>query len=176
MFAMRRKGNMFSNGPDRWLVLAGAGLLVLGLVLRLLTDIGRSTATGDTTTPVADTTLGPEAPALALPPTTAETLAATPSTPEPAPASTTAPAAGTAGTSAAATGWGVQLGAFGQADNAQRLAGRVRELGYQAGITRAGRLTKVRVNGLADRAAAQVAADSIARVLETTGVVVGPGR
>ena len=175
MFAMRRKGNMFTSGPDRWLVLAGAGLLVLGLVLRLLTDIGRSTAVGDTSTPVADTKVPTAEPAIALPPTTAETLAATPSVPEPAPAtaSVTRPAPAP---SAPATGWGVQLGAFGQPANAERLAGRVRELGYQAGIANDGRLTRVRVNGLADRAAAQVAADSIARALDTKGVVVGPGR
>jgi len=182
VFAMRRKGNMFTSGPDRWLVLAGAGLLVLGLVLRLLTDIGRSTAAGDTATPVADT--GALEPALGLPPTTADTLAASPAIPEPPPVSIAKPvpvksaarASGTAPTASAATGWSVQLGAFGQAANAQRLAGRVRELGYEASVVNAGKLTKVRVDGLADRRAAQSAADSIARVLDTKGVVVAPGR
>ena len=184
MFAMRRKGNMFTSGPDRWLVLAGAGLLVLGLVLRLLTDIGRSTAAGDTATPVADTGLHPEDPALGLPPTTADTLAASPAVPDPPPVSlnkpvparSSTPAVGTTPASSTASGWGVQLGAFGQTANAQRLAARVRDLGYQAGTMQAGRLTKVRVDGLANRSAAQAAADSIARVLETKGVVVGPGR
>jgi cell division septation protein DedD len=184
VFAMRRKGNMFTSGPDRWLVLAGAGLLVLGLVLRLLTDIGRSTAAGDTATPVADTRALPEEPALGLPPTTADTLAASTAVPgpppisvaEPVPVKPSAPAIGAAPATLAATGWSVQLGAFGQAANAQRLAGRVRNLGYEASVVNAGKLTKVRVEGLADRRAAEAAADSIARVLDTKGVVVGPGR
>jgi cell division septation protein DedD len=70
----------------------------------------------------------------------------------------------------------VQLGAFGQRANADRLQSRVRALGYQAGVTETGALARVRVNGLPDRAAAEVAADSIARALGTKGVVVGPGR
>lgn len=188
MFAMRRKGNLFTSGPDRWLVLAGAGLLVLGLVLRLLTDIGRSTAAGDIAAPVADTQApsAEPAPATALPPTTAETLAATPPVPEPAPAPTTRPTApaekkptppaAKAPAAPASADWGVQLGAFGQRANAERLQSRVRALGFQVGVADAGGLTRVRVNGLADRAAAQAAADSIARALGTTGVVVGPGR
>jgi cell division septation protein DedD len=181
VFAMRRKGNMFTSGPDRWLVLAGAGLLVLGLVLRLLTDIGRSTAAGDTATPVADTRALPEEPAPGLPPTTADTLAASTAVPGPPPVSAAKPvpvkpSAPAIGAALAATGWSVQLGAFGQEANAQRLAGRVRELGYEASVVNAGKLTKVRVDGLADRRAAQAAADSIARVLDTKGVVVGPGR
>ena len=181
MFAMRRKGNRFTSGPDRWLVLAGAGLLVLGLVLRLLTDIGRSTAAGDTATPVADTRALPEEPAPGLPPTTADTLAASTAVPEPPPVSVARPvpvkpSAPAIAAAPAATGWSVQLGAFGQAANAQRLAGRVRELGYEASVVNAGKLTKVRVDGLADRRAAQAAADSIARVLDTKGVVVGSGR
>lgn len=181
MFAMRRKGNMFTSGPDRWLVLAGAGLLVLGLVLRLLTDIGRSTAAGDTATPVADTRALPEEPAPGLPPTTADTLAASTAVPEPPPVPVAKPvpvkpSAPAIAAAPAATGWSVQLGAFGQAANAQRLAGRVRELGYEASVVNAGKLTKVRVDGLADRRAAQAAADSIARVLDTKGVVVGSGR
>lgn len=193
MFATRRKGNLFTSGPDRWLVLAGAGLLVLGLVLRLLTDIGRSTAAGDTATPVADTKAPAVEPvpaaepahAAALPPTTAETLAATPPVPEPVPAPTTRPAApatkptppaAKAPAAPATSGWGVQLGAFGQRANAERLQSRVRALGYEAGVTETGTLARVRVNGLADRAAAEAAADSIAHALGTRGVVVGPGR
>jgi cell division protein FtsN len=184
VFAMRRKGNLFTSGPDRWLVLAGAGLLVLGLVLRLLTDIGRSTAAGDTATPVADRKVPAAEPMPAvLPPTTAETLAATPSAPEPAPAPVSRPAAPREKAPApavakapATSGWGVQLGAFGQRANAERLQSRVRALGYQATIADAGALTRVRVNGLADRAAAQAAADAHARTLGTKGVVVSPGR
>jgi cell division septation protein DedD len=183
VFAMRRKGNLFTGGPDRWLVLAGAGLLVLGLVLRLLTDIGRSTAAGDTATPLADTKAPAAEPAIALPPTTAETLAATPRDPEPAPAPAARPAAPPEkkptpplAKAPAASGWGIQLGAFGQRANAARLESRVRALGYQASVAEMGALTRVRVDGLADRAAAQAAADSIARTLGTKGVVVGPGR
>ncbi len=192
MFATRRKGSLFTSGPDRWLVLAGAGLLVLGLVLRLLTDIGRSTAAGDTATPMADIeTPGSAAPTgAALPATTAETLAATPPAPGAAPAavakpprSVAPPAAATTGAPRPATpaanglsGWGVQLGAFGKRANAERLGSRVQVLGYRANVIDAGTLTRVRVSGLADRGAAQAAADSIARALGTRGVVVAPGR
>lgn len=178
MSVPRRKTSLFSAGPDRWLVLAGAGLLVLGLVLRLLTDIGRSTAQGDTTTHVADTQASPPA---ALPATTAETLGATPPAPavpqpESRPPSTPAPEAAKPAPAALATnGWGVQLGAFGQRANAERLQAQVQKLGYTASVGASGALTRVRVVGLPDRAAAQQAADSIGRVLGTKGLVVGPG-
>jgi cell division protein FtsN len=196
VFASRRKGSLFTSGPDRWLVLAGAGLLVLGLVLRLLTDIGRSTAAGDTAAPVADMAT-PEASAPGvptLPITTAETLAASPAAREPAPAAVpkaaqpkapsaaTRSAAGPAPTKTApaaasdAAGWGVQLGAFGNRANAERLRSRVQVLGYRTDVIEAGTLARVRVSGLADRAAAEAAADSISRALGTRGVVVGPGR
>jgi cell division septation protein DedD len=173
-------------------VLAGAGLLVLGLVLRLLTDIGRSTAAGDTAAPIADKAAPqPSAPAAAsLPATTAETLAASPPASVPAPAvvatptppkapPTAAKAAPRPATPVDATGlsgWGVQLGAFGNRANAERLRSRVQVLGYRANIIDAGTLSRVRVSGLADRSAAEAAADSIARALDTRGVVVGPGR
>ena len=194
MSVPRRKSSLFSAGPDRWLVLAGAGLLVLGLVMRLLTDIGRSTAQGDKTTPVADT----QAPTPALPATTAETLAATPSAPVPAPPESrpaaapppeattpapkrdarpnaTPPAKPAAPAALATNGWGVQLGAFGQRANAERLQTQVQRLGYTASVGASGTLTRVRVVGLPDRAAAQQAADSIGRALGTKGLVVGPG-
>jgi cell division septation protein DedD len=189
VFATRRKGSLFTSGPDRWLVLAGAGLLVLGLVLRLLTDIGRSTAAGDAATPMADIeTAGSPAPAdPALPATTAETLAATPPAPEPmAVVKPTRPVAPPAAAKAAPkpatpaasglSGWGVQLGAFGKRANAERLSSRVQVLGYRANVIDAGTLTRVRVSDLADRSAAEAAADSIARALGTRGVVVAPGR
>jgi cell division septation protein DedD len=186
VFATRRKGNLFTTGPDRWLVLAGAGLLVLGLVLRLLTDIGRSTATGDTATPMADTqqpALEP-APSTALPPTTAETLAATPPVPAPAPRSAAnlevgrklVPVIEQPAPIPRAGDWGVQLGAFSKRANAERLAAQVRQLGYQSSVAPSGSLSRVRVTGLANRATAQLAADSIAGALGTKGVVVGPAR
>ena len=194
MFASRRKGSLFTSGPDRWLVLAGAGLLVLGLVLRLLTDIGRSTAAGDTAAPIADmaTPVSPAPAAPSLPATTAETLAASPPIPAPATVTkTSVPKASSTATRPAASpapkpsapveatglaGWGVQLGAFGNRANAERLRSRVQVLGYGTNIIDAGTLTRVRVSGLADRQAAEAAADSIARALGTRGVVVGPGR
>jgi len=196
VFATRRKGSLFTSGPDRWLVLAGAGLLVLGLVLRLLTDIGRSTAAGDMAAPAADMAASEaSAPAAAsLPATTAETLAASPPTPEPAPAAVVKPAlpkapptvakpaAKPASTpsgpveAAGLSGWGVQLGAFGNRANAERLRSRVQVLGYQTNVIEACTLSRVRVGGLSDRRAAEAAADSIARVVGTRGVVVGPGR
>jgi len=192
VFATRRKGSLFTSGPDRWLVLAGAGLLVLGLVLRLLTDIGRSTAAGDMAAPAADmATSESSAPAApSLPATTAETLAASPPTPEPAPAAVVTPARPKAPPTAAKpaprptgpveatglSGWGVQLGAFGNRVNAERLRSRVQVLGYRTNLIDAGTLARVRVSGLTDRPAAEAAADSIARALGTRGVVVGPGR
>lgn len=196
MFATRRKGSLFTSGPDRWLVLAGSGLLVLGLVLRLLTDIGRSTAVGDTAAPVADMPAPESSPpgAPTLPATTAETLAASPPALTPAPAAdvkptplkappTTAKAAAKPAPKPSApaeasglSGWGVQLGAFGNRANAQRLRSRVEVLGYHANVIDGGTLSRVRVSGLANRASAETAADSIARALGTRGVVVGPGR
>ncbi len=196
MFATRRKGSLFTSGPDRWLVLAGAGLLVLGLVLRLLTDIGRSTAAGDTAAPVADMPTPESSPpgAPALPATTAETLAASPPALAPAPAADvkpsrpkSPPAAARAAAKPAPkpsapveatglSGWGVQLGAFGNRANAERLRSRVEVLGYHTNVIDGGTLSRVRVSGLADRASAEAAADSIARALGTRGVVVGPGR
>lgn len=83
MASSHRAGTSFSSGADRWLVLAGAGLLVLGLVLRLLTDIGRSTAAVDTVPPAADSAAAAPAPALA---------AADSATPAPALAESTAAA------------------------------------------------------------------------------------
>jgi len=178
----RSKPTLFSSGSDRWLVLAGAGLLVLGLVLRLLTDIGRSTAQGDTTTPTADTAVADMSAPLG---TTAETLAATPPAPmpeaassAPAPAATpvSSPPAKRALPSPLATnGWGVQLGAFSRPANAERLQAQVQRLGYVASVGASGKLTRVRVGGLPDRDAARQAADSIARTLGTKGLVVGPG-
>jgi DedD protein len=161
VFESRRRGSTFVRGTDRWLVMAGVGALVLGLVLRLLTDIGRSTSAAPPPESRLPNVAMPGAPA-ALP-TTAETLAATverseppspgaaakpvrpleaaPPAPGASPARTAAPAAADspparpAATRPAAVpsggGWSVQLGTFGQQANAEKLRSEVDALGYR---------------------------------------------
>lgn len=195
MFESRRRGSTFVRGTDRWLLLAGVGALMLGLVLRLLTDIGRSTAVAervDTLPPLA-------APSPAtVPPTTAETLAATgrptipdvpPVAPTDSPASVAAPTSETARRPAASRPaappppagaarvgtWTVQLGAFGQQSNADRLRAEVEALGYRVTLEplagASGVMHRVRAVGFTDRAEAQRAADRIASATGTRGVV-----
>jgi cell division septation protein DedD len=195
VFESRQRGTTFVRGTDRWLLLAGVGALVLGLVLRLLTDIGRSTAVAervDTLPPLA-------APAPAsVPPTTAETLAATgrPATPDAPPVAgtdsavpTAAPAEATAdrpapsrptappptkGVAPAGT-WSVQLGTFGQQPNADRLRAQVEALGYAVTLEPiardSGAMYRVRAVGFGNRDEAQRAADKIASATGTRGVV-----
>jgi cell division septation protein DedD len=198
-----RAGTSFSSGADRWLVLAGAGLLVLGLVLRLLTDIGRSTATGDTVAPGADTAVA-SAPAVAatdsaaLAPSAAESTAAASlgatsdpreraepspaaipaSRPTRAPAPAVAPPVEPAAVAPVASlgGWRVQLGVFGQVANAEKLKRQVEALGYRGEITPVGERLRVRAVGLADEPAARAAADSIAAALGVRGSPLPPGR
>ncbi len=92
--------------------------------------------------------------------------------PAPPPRAAEAPAAPQSGT------WGVQLGAFGQHANAERLRDRVRALGFAAEVAPIddGRgLERVRVGGLADSTAARAAADSLSRAVGMRAVVVPPG-
>ncbi len=76
------------------------------------------------------------------------------------------PAAAPAPALAAAEGWYVQLGSFGDADNARRLAGRVATFGYKAEVSpyRAGgrTLNRVRVGPRPTRDEASVVASSLA--------------
>jgi DedD protein len=206
VFSSRRTAASLTSGADRWLVLAGAGLLVLGLVLRLLTDIGRSTAVVDTLPPMADsrvTVSEPSAPPAAtgaerVESTSAASLGASGETPmpaEPAPprSPATVPVRSTpktappktpttpSSTAAAAPGeWQVQLGVFGQAANAEKLRVRVEALGLTTEVVPLpgpeGERHRVRVVGFRSEAAARAAADSVAAGIGVRGVVMSPGR
>ena len=154
------------GNPNRWLLLAGAGLLALGFVLRLMMDIGRtgSTAAGTETAaePAAETAAEPAAGT-----DTAAVKAAEPAAEKPA-------AESKAAEKTAANGvWTVQLGVFSTQDNASKVVERARALGYPAASAPVGTAGKyrVRVAGFATRTDAQAAADSLGRGLGLTPVV-----
>lgn len=166
----RRVGG--TSSPNRWLLLAGAGLLALGFVLRLMLDIGRTgaTTTGDAqaaTDTVGRETVAPPAPAAPAP----DTAVATPAL---APADTNVPSLPTP-VPAATSPYAVQLGVFSADANARRVVDAARALGYEARSAPVGNSGKfrVRVSGFADRAAAQTAADSLSRSLRLSAVVLG---
>lgn len=114
----------------------------------------------------ADYTLPQQAAPTPVPATTRTTVAQAPvQAPAPALVAATTPPA-SASTGAAMTGpWKLQLGAFGQAGNAdrlvERLSGRPALAGARLVKEPAGRLTKVMAAGYASRAAAQQACNAL---------------
>ena len=80
-------------------------------------------------------------------------------------AASPAVAAPTAAAPPATVGWSVQIGSFGEVGNAQRLASRAAEYGYEAQVSdyrNDGRIMhRVRVGGFASRDAADAAASSL---------------
>lgn len=67
---------------------------------------------------------------------------------------------------APASGWSVQVGSFANRQNADRLTGELRRLGYRSfiaeGTSRAGKLYRVRIGPEADRAAVEALAERVA--------------
>lgn len=202
MFESRHRSSGGGNA-NRWLIVAGAGLVILAFVARMLLDIGHAKVSDlaavmrpDTSTatapapappgPAVDTQATPPAPAPAMvtpqPPvlrrdTTAQRAPAPRTVPAPptAPAVTPTPAQPTP----AGSGYAVQIGAFGSEANATKLSERASALGYKATVIPQARgastLYLVRVTVLGAHEARQ-AADSLARSLGVKSVVVPPGK
>jgi cell division septation protein DedD len=185
------------GSANRWLIVAGAGLVILAFVARMLLNIGHTKVSDlagvlrpDTTSaqaqaPVAEApALAPvaEAPAVVTPDAAVDTPRATPpgttrlsnvAPPVLKPDTTErAPAAPADGE------YAVQIGAFGSDVNATKLQKRASALGYTTIVTTQRRggstLYLVRVRGLSGAAQARQASDSLARTLGVKSVVVPP--
>jgi cell division protein FtsN len=192
-----------SSSANRWLIVAGGGLVILAFVARMLLDIGHTKVSDlagvlkpDTTSAqmAAPAVVTPEAPDTAL-----AAVVDTPSAPTPTPPAapvrvanvtppilkrdTTPPRPATPRTpapAASATGYAVQIGAFGSEANAAKLRDRASKLGYTATVISqrrgASELYLVRVQGLSSAETARQASDSLAHTLGVKSVVVPPGR
>jgi cell division septation protein DedD len=189
MFSSRHRSK--GSSANRWLIVAGAGLVVLAFVARMLLDIGHakvSDLTGvlgggkpATLEPAAAPSPAPEA-APSLPPLQEQPAVASaesvPKVAPPAPEAhhTTPPAPAPAPGAA----YSVQIGAFSSEANASKLVARSSSLGYQARIVpqprATGTLYLVRVAGLASADAARRVADSLAHGLGVKAVILPPGR
>jgi len=201
MFESRHRSSGGSNA-NRWLIVAGAGLVILAFVARMLLDIGH-TKVSDLAAVMRPDTATAAAPAPAPPEPAIDTLATPPPapvvvTPQPpvlkhdttaqrAPSPRTVPAPPTtpsvtpapAPPTPAGSGYTVQIGAFGSEANATKLSERASALGYTAKVIPqvrgASTLYVVRVKALSANEARQ-AADSLARSLGVKSVVVPPGK
>ena len=203
MFESRHRSSGGSNA-NRWLIVAGAGLVILAFVARMLLDIGHTKVSDlaavmrpDTAAASAPVPAPPEpaidtpatplvpGPAAVTPPPpalrhdTAAQLARS-SQPVPAPPMKPTVKPAPAPLAPAGSGYAVQIGAFGSEANATKLGEQASALGYTAAVipqTRgASTLYLVRVKGLAGAGEARQAADSLARSLGVKSVVVRPGR
>jgi DedD protein len=130
-----------------------------------------TTGSGDSESAAADTATAVAAPsatvAAAKPTeTTAPPSAPAATTPEPRAAAVAAPAPRPAATPAASGDWAVQLGSFGDEDNARRLAQRASTFGYKASVSshRSGGRTlyRVRVGPFESRSQADATASALA--------------
>lgn len=175
-----RHGSSGGSSANRWLIVAGAGLVILAFVARMLLDIGHTKVSDLAAAMRPDT--APSAAAVVTPAAAdSEMLApeteAAPDTTAPVP---TPPVAATASASPVARGYAVQIGAFGSEGNATRLSERATGLGYPASVIpqerSASTLYLVRVNGLSSPERARVAADSLARSLRVKSVIIPPSQ
>lgn len=190
MFESRHRSG--GNSANRWLIVAGAGLVILAFVARMLLDIGNTNVADLAAVIRPDTAAASATP---LPPpeaattdsTAPEAAASSPPAPVPAPDSTAiAPTVAATppvlkkDTTVREGGFAVQIGAFGSEGNATKLSERASAIGYPAAVIaqpRAGStIYLVRVKGLHTAAEAQLASDSLARALRVQSVVVPPGR
>lgn len=188
MFESRHRSSG-GNSANRWLLVAGAGLVILAFVARMLLDIGQ-TKVSDLTGVLRPDTATAAAPAPA--PVDTATVA-----PAPEPAATIAPAASSPDTTATAPAapppiavapastasdsrYVIQIGAFGSEANASKLVQRASALGYQASVIPpapgGSTLYFVRVGGAGTAADARAASDSLARTLGVKAVVLRPGQ
>ena len=185
MFESRHRSS--GSSANRWLIVAGAGLVILAFVARMLLDIGH-TKVSDLAGVLRPDTATAAAPAPAPEPVAADTVPLAPATAVAPPAPTvdtaTPPAAPppVAASSKPAPGgrYVIQIGAFGSEVNASRLVQRAAALGYEASVIPQARgsapLYLVRVTGAGSPAEGRIAADSLATTLGVTAVVVRPGQ
>ncbi len=162
-----------TSGANRWLLLAGLGLLVLGLVLRMMLDIG---AVGDKASPAADAPpVGTDSAAMTA--AAADTQpAVTDSTAMPAAVPAAAVPVAAAPAAAPSGAYIVQLGLFSREANADTIKAKAAALGYSATVHPLQRgtrtLYRVSVDDMPTGDAAKRAADSLGRGLKIEGVVV----
>ena len=190
MFSSRHRSS--GSSANRWLIVAGAGLVILAFVARMLLDIGHTKGSDlagglrPDTTParavepavVAPAVVAPEAAVNTLGAASPETARVTVATPPPILKNDrTSPPTTSTSTSG---GYAVQIGAFGSEANAMKLGKRASVLGYTATVIPqrrgASMLYLVRVEGLSSAGQARQASDSLARTLGVKSVVVPPGR
>lgn len=191
MFESRHRSSGGSSA-NRWLIVAGAGMVILAFVARMLLDIGHTRVSDlaagvlrqdSTVAPAPDPVPAPPRDSTRVsvqepvaPPATAAPVESTP----PAPPPPKVVVAASPPPVLKAGGFAVQIGAFGAEPNATRLAERSRGLGYPAEVLPQPRngttLYLVRVTGLSSAEAARQASDSLARSLGVKAVVVRPVR
>ena len=185
MFSSRHRSS--GSSANRWLIVAGAGLVILAFVARMLLDIGHTKVSDlagglrPDTTParaVEPAVVAPEAAVNTLGAASPETARVTVATPPPILKNDrTSPPTTSTSTSG---GYAVQIGAFGSEANAMKLGKRASVLGYTATVIPqrrgASMLYLVRVEGLSSAGQARQASDSLARTLGVKSVVVPPGR
>jgi cell division protein FtsN len=184
MFESRRRGGG-GNSANRWLIVAGAGLVILAFVARMLLDVGHTRVSDlagalrpDTANATPATASAVE-PAAALPtvrPVASDTPAAAP----PDTVATPAPPAPARMPVPPGSRYVVQIGAFGSAPNAEKLSRRATALGFQAAVitqVRGGTtLYLVRVMRSGSVADARMVSDSLASALGVKAVVLRPGQ
>jgi len=169
----------------------GAGIPAAGLRDAVVPDSAASKAASDSSvraraatapTPAAKPAPAPKpspsTPLGSATPAAAASAPKTATTPVPAPTSVATPvppADPTANPATAATDWGVQAGAFGARENADRLAAKLKELGYTAIVIQTGSLHRVRAIGFPTRDAAATAQLTIAEAAGATAVLLPPG-
>ena len=196
MFESRHRSSG-GNSANRWLLVAGAGLVILAFVARMLLDIGHTRVSDLAAVMRPDTTASPGAPTIDTAPAVSTTAIDTPAVPPP-------PGTSTLGTvsppvlkpdtitraapnpppappvPATGGGYAVQIGAFGSEPNATKLATRASGLGYATEVIPPARggtsLYVVQVRGLSGASEARLAADSLTRTLGVKSVVVSPGK
>lgn len=188
MFESRHRSG--ANSANRWLVVAGAGLVILAFVARMLLDIGNTNVADLAAVVRPDTAAAtPTPPPPPEAATTDSTMPEAAASPSPVPEQDSAAIAPTVAatppvlrkdTTVREGAFAVQIGAFGSEGNATKLSERASALGYPAAVIAQPRgsstIYLVRVKGLRTAAEARLASDSLARVLRVQSVVVPPGR
>jgi cell division septation protein DedD len=186
MFESRHRSS--GSSANRWLIVAGAGLVILAFVARMLLDIGH-TRVSDLAGVLRPDTASAAAPVpvpVATPAPLDTVVVATLTPPAPSPETTaTSPAvvppqAAPPRPTGSGSRYVIQIGAFGSEANAARLGQRASGLGYDASVipqARAGTtLYLVRVTVAGSAAEARVASDSLAKALGVKAVVLRPGQ
>lgn len=197
MFESRNRGGG-GNSANRWLIVAGAGLVILAFVARMLLDIGHtkvSDLAGVLRPDTAAATAAAPAPVEPAPATPLPPQAVTPTAAAPAPPATSPTGATPKGTRVTVANpppvlrldtttpgsrYVVQIGAFGSEPNAEKLGQRATALGFQAAVIPQVRngttLYLVRVSRAGGADDARMVSDSLASALGVKAVVLRPGQ